>query len=226
MAGVAAAAPDLNNKLNDEFLSRLRDARRTPAVAADLSERPIRMLERAPGVEIGFEAIVIADVFKRPALLVRNNTFEEPQASNWRSILDPQRSKLEAAIRSVGRLELKNHPSLPYAGTAWMVGEDVAITNRHVASIFARKQGASFPFVSGPLGKLEARIDFREEHNILTTSEVVIDKVLFISDPGDSNADVALVKIAKSRRLPGSNSSFRRKSESRSACGRNWLSGE
>ena len=69
MAGVAAAAPDLNNKLNDEFLSRLRDARRTPAVAADLSERPIRMLERAPGVEIGFEAIVIADVFKRPALL-------------------------------------------------------------------------------------------------------------------------------------------------------------
>ena len=102
----------------------------------------------------------------------------------------------------MGRLELKNHPSLPYAGTAWMVGEDVAITNRHVASIFARKQGASFPFVSGPLGKLEARIDFREEHNILTTSEVVIDKVLFISDPGDSNADVALVKIAKSRRLP------------------------
>ena len=202
MAGVAAAAPDLNNKLNDEFLSRLRDAKGTPAVAADTGERPVRMLERAPGVEIGFEAIVIADVFKRPALLVRNNTFEQPQSNNWRSILDPQRSKLEAGIRSVGRLELRNHPSLPYAGTAWMIAEDIAITNRHVASIFARKQGTSFPFVSGPLGKLEARIDFREEHNILTTSEVVIDKVLFISDPGDSNADVALVKIAKGRRLP------------------------
>ena len=163
---------------------------------------PFGCSKRAPGVEIGFEAIVIADVFKRPALLVRNNTFEEPQSSNWRSILDPQRSKLEAGIRSVGRLELRNHPSLPYAGTAWMIGEDIAITNRHVASIFARKQGTSFPFVFRPPWKLEARIDFREEHNILTTSEVVIDKVLFISDPGDSNADVALVKIAKGRRLP------------------------
>ena len=202
MAGVAAAAPDLNNKLNDEFVSKLRAAKGTPAVTGDLSERPVRMLERAPGVEIGFEAIVIADVFKRPALLVRNNTFEQPQSSTWRSILNPQRSKLEAAIRSVGRLELKNHPSLPYAGTAWMIAQDIAITNRHVASIFARKQGASYSFISGPLGKLEARIDFREEHNILTTSEVVIDKVLFIADQGDSNPDVALVRIAKGTRLP------------------------
>src|SRR5262245_24028955 len=50
------------------------------------------------------EAIVIADAFLRPALLVRNNTFEQPESPTWRALLNAHRPKIEAAIRSVGRL--------------------------------------------------------------------------------------------------------------------------
>lgn len=150
----------------------------------------------------GLEAIIIADEFQRPALLVRHNTFEQPRSSTWRSVLNPNRSKLDQAIRSVGRVELRGHPTFDYVGTAWMIGENIAVTNRHVASIFARKQGSSFSMLTGPLGKFEARIDFHEEFNVLSTAEIAVDKVLFIAEHGDQNPDIALLQLAKGSRLP------------------------
>lgn len=204
MAGAAPARIDFNSKLAEEFRARVAQNNEIAAPSASRAIVGAVAPYGLPSAEgrFGVEAIIVADAFKRPALLVRNNTFEPPAAASWRSLLDPQRSKLEAAIRSVGRLELKNHPSLPYAGTAWMIDKDIAITNRHVASVFARKQGSSFPFLSGPIGKFSALVDFREEHDILTTNEVPVEKVIFMAEQGDQHPDIALVKIAKGFRLP------------------------
>lgn len=149
------------------------------------------------------EAIIIADAFLRPALLVRNNTFEQPESTTWRSLLNAHRPKIDAAIRSVGRLELRGHPTFPYVGTAWMIAERIAITNRHVASTFAAKKGASFPLLKNPLGRqIEALVDFREEDRVATSNEIRIEKVLHISEPGDQNPDLALVQLEKNGPLP------------------------
>ena len=181
----------LNTRLSEEFAKLFRG-----------SQAEASTIEAPTSVRAGLEAIVIEDHFQRPALLVRNNTFQQPQSSTWRAILAAQRSKIDAGIRSVGRLEMTGHPTLPFAGTAWMIADGVAVTNRHVASIFARKQGAQFSFRNSPMGgKFTARIDFREESNIPTSMEIAVEKILFIADDGDGSPDVALLKL-RGARLP------------------------
>src|ERR687894_2429682 len=88
------------------------------------------------------EAIIL--LFGRPALLVKNDTFEAPISNEWKSRLFPTKSKIDRAIRSVGRVELMDHPSFDWVGTGWMIAENVVVTNRHVAMLFAEKRGKKF----------------------------------------------------------------------------------
>ena len=183
----------LNQKFAQEAALIFGGGSEAPAVG-------LSMLDDGGGMQM--EAIIIVDQLRRPAILVRNNTFEPPRSTVWRSLLDPNRSKVEAAIRAVGRVEMTGHPTLPYAGTAWMISDKIAVTNRHVASIFARKQGSSFVFRDAPLGgKFKARVDFREEFNMPASQEIQVEKVLFIADEGDANPDVALL-LLKGSKLP------------------------
>ncbi|MEJ7605833.1 MAG: DNA/RNA non-specific endonuclease [Bryobacteraceae bacterium] len=189
---------DLGNRLNAELgrMYGVADAEGANGLLSGESAGSFAI------VDTSAEAIIIADQFRRPALLVRNNTFETALAQSWSTLLNAHRIGLEAAIRSVGRLELSGHPTLPYAGTAWIVGDNIAITNRHVASTFAQKKGASFPLLKGPLGPISARVDFREEFSVPARFEVPVEKVLFIADPGEQNPDMAVVQLAKGFALP------------------------
>ncbi len=192
-------ATGLDAKLREELAGSAGAAPAGSEFAADFLGGGVDVV--SAGVDTA-EAIIIADAFLRPALIVRNNTFEQPEAANWRTLLNAYRPKLDACIRSVGRLELRGHPTFPYVGTAWMIAEDVAVTNRHVASIFASKKGSGFQINRGPSGPIKALIDFREEHRVAASAEVEIEKVLFIADPGDANPDVAFVKVRRNGRLP------------------------
>ena len=159
----------------------------------------------APNMDASFaEAIIIVDREQRPALLVRNNTFEQPTSPTWKTLLNANKLRLEKALRSVGRLELEGHPTFPYVGTAWMLGsKGLAITNRHVAEIFSQKSGSSFVFQKGIGGRtLKAKVDFREESGVAASSEIMIEKVLFVADPGSANPDMAIVKLANHPALP------------------------
>jgi hypothetical protein len=90
------------------------------------------------------EAIILQ--FGRPALLVTNDGFEIPEADVWKGRLYPTKSKIEKTVKSVGRIELHDHPSFEWIGTGWMIAEDIIITNRHVAMEFAEKKGQEFVF--------------------------------------------------------------------------------
>src|SRR5690242_14329488 len=79
--------------------------------------------ETAPEVPPLAEAIILE--VGRPALFVRNGSFELPESDVWKARLYPTKPRLEQAIRSVGRLELLDHDTYPWAGTAWMVTEDI-----------------------------------------------------------------------------------------------------
>jgi hypothetical protein len=39
---------------------------------------------------------------------------------------------------------------------------------------------------SSPLGKIKARVDFKEEHGLSASREIVVEKVLFIADTGNN----------------------------------------
>jgi Trypsin-like peptidase domain len=105
----------------------------------------------------------------RPAIYIVNNKFGRLPAY-WHE-LDKQEARLriERCIPSIGRIELPGKALLPYAGTGFVVGHNLMMTNRHVATIFAKGTGLSeFQFKSG----YSAAINFRRER-IPTNSKLL-----------------------------------------------------
>ena len=99
---------------------------------------------------------------ERPAIVVEDDTYDPSMlTAQWRQLdEDDPRRKIEAAIMSVGRIEAPHDLRRPYAGTAFVVGENLIMTNRHVARLFTQGTGTSilnfFPGAS-------AGLDFKRE---------------------------------------------------------------
>ncbi len=147
------------------------------------------------------EAIVLTE--GRPALLVQDGTFEDPELSVLRDRLMPHRRTIDAAIASVARLELLNHASLRYAGTAWLLREDTLVTNRHVANLFAYAFDGRFLIRNNPSGEpFRAQVDFREEYERDEAFEVPIVEVLHLEEDAPFAPDMALVRIRTVPELP------------------------
>jgi endonuclease G len=88
-----------------------------------------------------------------------------------------------------------------------VISEDIIVTNRHVAKLMANKKGNTITFVKNALGEtVEAFIDFKEEYigkNIATPEfEILIEKVLFITDDVKAQPDIAFLKIKKHPKTP------------------------
>ncbi len=89
----------------------------------------------APDQQFALEAIVMPRF--RPVVDIVADSFDRP-ASPWEHFGDtPIRQRISSVLTSIGRIELPGHPSLPFAGTGFVVGSDLIMTNRHVAEIFA-----------------------------------------------------------------------------------------
>jgi endonuclease G len=155
---------------------------------------------QAPGVA-DLEAIILLN--GRPSLLVRNKTFELPSSLVWKERLLPHRTGIERSIVSVGRVELLGHDDFDWVGTAWVVGDDTVVTNRHVAAVFAARRGERFVIVDNLAGDpVSARVDFREEHQVGAMHEVAVEEVIFIAEPGLDSADVAFLRLESGANLP------------------------
>ncbi|MCX4539556.1 serine protease [Streptomyces sp. NBC_01565] len=111
----------------------------------------------------GVEAIVLLE--GRPAILVQGQDFASQQG-DW-AVLDGQRDGIRESIARVGRVEVEGHPGLDWVGTAFLVGPDVVMTNRHVAAEFTRGDGAGWSFRQG----MSARLDLAEELGAETGEE-------------------------------------------------------
>ena len=148
------------------------------------------------------EAVIkLAD---RPALKITGNDFTSPRTDLWRNELEPHRDFIKQAITSVGRIEFQNHPSLAYAGTGWLVADDIIVTNRHVAETFAFQEAGKFVFDKNPAEgkKIKVNIDFREEFQVDEEEQFDIIDVLYIeSRPG---SDIAFLKVRRSGDKPRS----------------------
>ncbi|MGN6187118.1 MAG: phospholipase D-like domain-containing protein [Thermoanaerobaculia bacterium] len=162
------------------------------------------------GVDVVLETIVRSG---RPALLVQNNKItpkddetEDAAKLMIQRLLDAK-TLIEPLIPLVGRIDMGNHASgLTYAGTGWLIAKDKVVTNRHVAELISRADGAQFTFRPGRFGDpLEVSIDFRHEYTVNATDSAPVLRVLYIE--GDSrDADFALLEIG--RRTDGSFKDF------------------
>ncbi len=136
--------------------------------------------------------------FGRPVLFIRQGEIARPESELWQGKIKAARANLEAVIPSVGRIEVRNHPSKPWLGTGWLVAPEVLVTNRHVAIELGRKGGDGFVFKRNPAGKrIRARIDFREEFEQPEEDEFRVRRILHIEPDDDVSPDIAFLKVSR-----------------------------
>lgn len=121
------------------LLEGLADVPWAAAADAERAGEAVRRLEQGtaltPEQTDVIEAIVLPR--ERPVVDIVDGTYATPPAPFEHLGAAAARATVEAAIPSIGRIELPDHPSLPYGGTGFVVGENLLMTNRHVAELFA-----------------------------------------------------------------------------------------
>ena len=106
------------------------------------------------------EAIILPN--ERPVVDVVNGTYATPPAPFKHLGKKSARATIQAALPAIGRVELPDHPSLPYGGTGFVVGDGLLMTNRHVAELFATGLGReTLSFIPGQ----SAAVDFLRERD-------------------------------------------------------------
>jgi len=102
------------------------------------------------------EAIVMPH--NRPVVFVRGQSYDNVEHP-WEALNGTDvKSRLSALFPSIGRIEVPNSPLVPYAGTGFLVGEGLLITNRHVAQIFSQGLGLTISYRAG-----DAAVDFKRQ---------------------------------------------------------------
>lgn len=126
---------------------------------------------------------------QRPAIRIRDDSFESMRGP-WLE-LEKDRTVIEHAVRSVGRLESSDDWT-PFLGTAFLVAHGVAMTTRHVVETFSNGIGD---------GKIELDpnrtvwLNFRAEEEADLVERAKVTEVVFIHPYWD----VAAVRVDTDR---------------------------
>jgi phosphatidylserine/phosphatidylglycerophosphate/cardiolipin synthase-like enzyme len=209
-------------KHNEEFVRRLLsrhpelkpevEARLQPAAApmAEMPERALEDLREAeerpvPARDMDMVLETIVDE-QRPVLFVvgdrLNTTDVAIKGIEAQELVDHMRAAdewLQHLVPLVGRIDVSNFPA-EYVGTGWFVGEDIVVTNRHVASLVARHDGRKFVFNQGVGNRMisaslcttheldDERVDPKRNFKVA--------EVLYIEPESGAN-DIAFLKVER-----------------------------
>lgn len=208
MARIQSAVAGMQQRDNSlaEELAGFRDKAKTREDAATLAAAMAPMLAEgvnleaaAPPSDFALETIVLRT--GRPVLAVLRDEalleFRDAESEVWRQRLVDAKANLVRAIKAVGRVEVAHHPRMSWIGTGWLVGEDIIVTNRHVANELGRKSGSEFVFRQNGSRRMTAAIDFLEEFGRLESREVRVRKILHIE--GEGGPDLAFLQIERPR---------------------------
>jgi endonuclease G, mitochondrial len=111
-----------------------------------------------------------------------------------RALFDAKRDMLEKTALSAGRLNLV-FGFREYAGTGWLVDDDIVVTNRHVAHLFARRwMQDDWDFQNGQFDK-PVQVWFNPVEQIDTDDDrsVKIREILWVGGSGEP--DMALLRV-------------------------------
>lgn len=140
------------------------------------------------------EAII--HVTGRPAMTYLDGRVEMPpqgagENERWRVLVATARSKINRVSASVGRVDLGHSAGLPDPrGTAWLIREDLAITNRHVADDLVENPSDD-PAAWRLDGSLMPTLNFSAVVQPSQTTFTPITGITYVSD----DLDLALLQI-------------------------------
>jgi len=124
-------------------------------------------------------------------------------ADEIRKLLTDRKPMLGRVLPAIGRIEVQNNAQFEWVGTGWLIaselGDDIIVTNAHVATEFARRSQAGFTFRGGTIDfgfPQAARIDFRETVDRAPAREFAVTEIIWISD--DELLDVAFLRVVRS----------------------------
>jgi endonuclease G, mitochondrial len=147
-----------------ELLDGVAEAPWTTEEDVERARETVGRLERNEGLspedDLIVEAIILPN--ERPIVDVVDGTYVAPAAPFEHLGEAAARDTIEATIPAIGRIELPDHPSLPFGGTGFLVGPGLLMTNRHVAELFASGLGREqLAFIAGQ----SAAVDFLRERD-------------------------------------------------------------
>ena len=151
--------------------------------------------------DLALETIVLRE--GRPVLPIRGNRISDAHKADEESREIVKRlvsfsAAVEPAIPLVGRIDVANHAGgLEFVGTGWLLEENLVVTNRHVAELIARRDGAKYSFRPGRFGDpLQVSIDYLREPDSIAQASVAVESVEWIV-PEATGPDLALLKVAR-----------------------------
>lgn len=201
---VLVRRPGIAVKLKDQGIEIADLERLANQKSRFRNESGVVAVEVASAASLAAQVESIVEEVGRPALFVSGDDYELPADKELAQRLRSARHTVGGRLASVGRLEVFDGVIKWPVGTAWMVADKIAITNRHVAEKFARRDGAGNPVI---LTDLRGRpykvvVDFREEHGSIVEREVLVESVLYLPDRSREISDIALLKLSGGAELP------------------------
>ncbi len=152
----------------------------------------------------GLEKVI--QLLGRPAYLVQQDTVDIPIGDVWALRVALCREDLHRAIRATARVEMSDSSGSEFVGTAWLVAPGLAVTNRHVAMAFARRNADGTGSIRKDFrGKtIKVQLDFVEEYETDSSFEVDVDAELpYLADDDNTIPDIAVLHLKPGdRKLP------------------------
>jgi hypothetical protein len=138
-------------------------------------------LEEASGLEC---ALLL---YGRPAILISGDNLGAVP-SFW-NLLEDQRDDVEMAQRGVGRIELLGHPEYDWAGTGFLVSDNVLLTTRHTAEVFIENRNNAWQFRPG----ISTWMDYRSGYQSVASAGYRVRGVVGVHDL----YDLALLEVER-----------------------------
>jgi hypothetical protein len=134
---------------------------------------------------LGLECVLL--LYGRPAVLIRQGSLGS--VPPYWNLLEDQREDIELAARGVGRIELLGHPEFDWAGTGFLVNDNLLLTARRVAELFLENRGGSWQFRPG----LTTWMNYRSDYQRVSSAGYRVRSVAGVHD----RYDLALLEVER-----------------------------
>ncbi|HEU4832995.1 MAG TPA: phospholipase D-like domain-containing protein [Pyrinomonadaceae bacterium] len=190
-----------DSTLYNELHTRLRERVASPE-SVSLGGVSLESMEESTGADV--RGLVLETIVRegRPAIPIMENRISfqnavvDAAAETIVQRLRETAAAIEPCIPLVGRVDVENFPtSLTFVGTAWLLDNNIAVTNRHVADLIARNNNGKFKFRPGRLGEtLRVSVDYRHEMSVSAKNSVRVKRVIWI-EPDPDGPDIAFLEL-------------------------------